>query len=51
MTSVDATAATYIYGADGTRSRKDVMGDYTEYVYFGGQVIAEKNSAGDWTRK
>lgn len=49
MTTVDSTVGVYTYSADGTRSRKDISGDYTEYVYFGGQPIAEKNSAGDWT--
>jgi RHS repeat-associated protein len=35
------------YDADGNRVRKDVGTSWTEYVYFGQNVIAEK-SASDW---
>jgi RHS repeat-associated protein len=48
--TVDGTTATYTYGADGQRVRKDANGSSTEYVYFGGNVIAEKNpGTGAWT--
>jgi RHS repeat-associated protein len=48
--SVDATGATYTYDADGERVRKDAGSSGMEYLYFAGQVIAEKNPAtGDWT--
>lgn len=50
MKTVDSTAATYTYGPDGERARKDFSdGTWNEYVYLGGQVVAEKSSAGDWT--
>ena len=42
-------SATYTYGADGQRVRKDTPVDWTEYVSFGGNIIAEKNSNGSWT--
>ncbi len=48
--SVDTTAATYAYDGDGNRVRKDLAGgDYTEYIYFGGQLIAERKPNGDWS--
>jgi YD repeat-containing protein len=48
--SVDTSAATYIYYADGSRARKDANGVATEYIYFGNNVIAEKNpDTGTWT--
>ena len=44
------SGATYTYDADGNRVRKDSTDGSTEYLYFGGQVIAERNVAnGDWT--
>jgi RHS repeat-associated protein len=48
--TVNTTGATYTYDAQGNRVRKDVSGSpSTEYIYFNGQVIAEKNvSSGDW---
>jgi RHS repeat-associated protein len=50
MKIVDGTVATYTYGADGTRIRKDVGTAATEFIFFGGDVIAEKNVAtGNWT--
>jgi hypothetical protein len=33
----------------GQRVRKDSAGNWTEYVYFNGQTIAEKNSDGTWS--
>lgn len=48
--TVDGTVALYTYGPDGDRVRKDANGTATEYIYFGGGVIAEKNPAtGAWT--
>ena len=50
MIRVDVSAAAYTYDTDGYRVRKDAGGDATEYIYFGGQVIAEfKPTAGDWS--
>lgn len=46
--TVDSTAAAYTYGANGDRVRKDSGGSFTEYIYFAGQPIAEKNASG-WT--
>jgi RHS repeat-associated protein len=48
--SVDGAVATYTYGPDGERVRKDANGVATEYVYFQGNAIAEKNpNTGAWT--
>jgi RHS repeat-associated protein len=49
--TLNGSGATYTYDAQGNRVRKDVSGSAsTEYVYFNGQVIAEKNvSSGVWT--
>ena len=41
---VDGGAATYTYDADGQRVRKDSPSGSTDYVYFGGSIIAEKLS-------
>jgi RHS repeat-associated protein len=51
ITQVDGGAATYTYDAEGHRLRKDVAGSpATEYIYFGDEIIAEKNAAtGAWT--
>ncbi len=50
ISSVDSTGATYVYDADGNRVRKAAGSSSTEYIYFGGRVIAEKDiSTGDWT--
>ena len=46
--TIDGGGATYTYGPDGERVRKDVGGSFTEYLYLNGQVIAEKNAVG-WT--
>ena len=35
--------------ADGNRIRKNVGADATEYIYFGGQVIAEHKLNDDWS--
>ncbi len=48
--TVDTTAAAYTYNAAGERVRRDSAGAGTEYIYFGGQVIAEKEVAtGYWS--
>jgi RHS repeat-associated protein len=48
--AVDNTGATYTYGAGGERVRKDTGGKSTEYVYFQGSAIAEKDiSSGYWS--
>ncbi|GEM_PF-6045664 len=50
MASVDNTGATYIYGPMGERVRKDTGGKGTEYIYFQGLAIAEKDvSSGYWS--
>jgi RHS repeat-associated protein len=47
---VDGAVATYTYGPDGERVRKDANGVATEYIYFQGNAIAEKNpGTGAWT--
>ena len=47
---VDGGAATYTYDADGQRVHKTAASGSTDYVYFGGSIIAEKNvSNGNWT--
>lgn len=50
MKSLNTTGATYTYDAAGLRVRKNVGSDSTEYIYFGGQAIAERNIAtAKWT--
>jgi YD repeat-containing protein len=39
MKSVNTSGATYTYDASGNRVRKQVGSNFTEYLYFGGQVI------------
>jgi RHS repeat-associated protein len=40
----------YVYGAEGERTGKyNADGTFTEYVYFGGQVIAERDDSYQWT--
>src|SRR5258708_13899989 len=48
---VDNGGATYTYDAEGNRIRKDVTGKpSTEYVYSGGNVIAERDvTSGTWS--
>jgi len=43
---VDGGAAAYTYDAEGRRVRKDVGSAAAEYIYFGGQVIAEHDPYG-----
>ena len=42
---------TYTYDAAGERIRKDTGGNtnVTEYIYFGGEPIAERDFSGNWT--
>jgi RHS repeat-associated protein len=49
VASVDATAASYTYGASGLRERKDIGSTHVEYIYNGHTVIAEQNETSDWT--
>lgn len=49
MTAVDGTAAVYSYDTVSVRVRKDVGGNWTEYIRFGGTVIAEHSQAGTWS--
>jgi RHS repeat-associated protein len=49
LTSVNNGAANYTYDANGDRVRKDTNSNWTEYVRFGGQVVAEKTSDGFWS--
>jgi RHS repeat-associated protein len=49
LASLDSTAATYSYAVDDLRNRKDVGSSYTEYLRVSGNVIAERNSTGDWS--
>jgi RHS repeat-associated protein len=49
ITTVDTTAAKYGYDANGNRVRKDVGSNYTEYIYFGSEIIAEHDQAGGWS--
>src|SRR5262249_20318885 len=43
LRQVDGGAASYTYGGEGERVRKDTASGSTEYVYFGGNVIAERS--------
>lgn len=48
--TVDGSGATYTYGANGARIRKDTGTTAIEFVYFGDDLIAEKNvTTGAWT--
>jgi YD repeat-containing protein len=50
LTQVSSGTATYLYDSEGNRVRKNASGVSTEYVYFGGNAIAERNpSASNWT--
>ena len=51
-----STSAFFTYGADGSRVRKKNYNGVpppgatsTEYIYFGGEPIAEKDQSGSWT--
>ena len=49
LVNVNGGAATYSYDANGDRVRKDVSPNWTEYVRFNGQTVAEKGSDGAWS--
>jgi RHS repeat-associated protein len=49
LVNVNNGAATYTYDGNGDRARKDVGQNWTEYVHFNGQVLAEKNSDSTWS--
>jgi RHS repeat-associated protein len=50
LTAVDSGAASYLYAAGGERVYKSTSAGATEYYYFGGNAIAERNvSTGGWT--
>jgi len=58
ITGIDSGATTYTYDANGERVRKlcgtgapacGAAGNFTEYVYFSGEPIAEKDQSGAWT--
>jgi RHS repeat-associated protein len=49
ISSINLGAATYVYDADGNRVRKQVGSDWTDYIFFGGNVVAEKKPNGDWS--
>lgn len=44
-----AGQTTYTYDADGDRIEKNLNGSWTDYYYFGGNIIAELNSSTGWT--
>lgn len=46
--STGSQVANYVYDADGNRVRKNVGSGWTEYIYFGSNIIAEKAPSG-WT--
>ncbi|HET6843007.1 MAG TPA: RHS repeat-associated core domain-containing protein [Candidatus Angelobacter sp.] len=49
LAQVDSGATTYTYDTEGNRVRKDTGANYTEYLYFGGNIIAERDQAGNWS--
>lgn len=49
MVKSSSQGGTYTYGPDGERIRKDLGGSWTEYISFGCNTIAERNSDGTWT--
>ncbi|MBI3404322.1 MAG: hypothetical protein HY046_02575, partial [Acidobacteria bacterium] len=49
MKTLNTTGATYTYDANGSRVRKQSGTDFTEYIYFGSQPIAERNADGSWS--
>jgi RHS repeat-associated protein len=48
LNSADSGADTNTYGADSSRVRKVVSGTSTDYIYFGGQVLATRAADGSW---
>jgi RHS repeat-associated protein len=49
ITSADSGASTYTYDANANRVRKTTGSNLTEYLYFGSNVVAEKDQTGAWT--
>jgi RHS repeat-associated protein len=49
LTNVNNGAALYTYDADGNRVRKDVGNEWTEYIPFNGQIVAERSDDGTWS--
>ncbi|HLJ87177.1 MAG TPA: RHS repeat-associated core domain-containing protein, partial [Candidatus Angelobacter sp.] len=50
LVNVDSGTATYTYDSNGERVRKDTASGSTEYISFGGEIIAERNvSNGLWS--
>ncbi len=49
IASIDSGATTYTYDAGGNRVGKTTGSNFTEYIYFGSDVVAEKDQAGAWT--
>jgi YD repeat-containing protein len=49
VTSLNSGATTYSYSAVAERIRKTVGSDYTDYIYFNGEIIAERRVSGDWS--
>ncbi|HXC95395.1 MAG TPA: RHS repeat-associated core domain-containing protein [Edaphobacter sp.] len=49
LISVNGGLASYSYDPEGNRIRKDMSPDWTEYVVFGGQTLAERNDDGTWS--
>ena len=46
---MDGGASKYTYDPAGGRVRKDTGTNFTEYYYFGGNVLAEQDQAGHWS--
>jgi len=49
IAQVDSGATTYTYDTEGNRIRKDTGTNYTEYLYFGGNIITERDQSGNWS--
>lgn len=49
LTSFNNGAATYVYDGEGNRIRKNVGNDWTEYIYWNGQQLAETHPDGTWS--
>jgi hypothetical protein len=49
ISQVDGGASKYTYDPVVGRVRKDTGTNFTEYYYFGGNVLTEQDQAGHWT--
>jgi RHS repeat-associated protein len=49
MASLDSGATAYVYDAAGMRVRKTTGMDWTEYLYWGADPVAERDQTGAWT--